>query len=334
MKKAFLFFWLYLLYPLFISPVLAEMSNQEKREFIESLAEPIGEKRVFFRWQDRKNVKKRKITGEFAKHFESNWGAAGSGIYVAKDLFSSSDFGDHLVQVEVEPNYKFLDLNSPKVQEKINQKGITLNDIYNKLEPKVMLRDTVSSTWYVLKDNKGVNLKPFSPRELSLDTLEFVYMFKNGTPGGKTFDKISKEKRENIINFVKKEILRRAEKSPGILKGFIKYPAKKGVEFLSSAANFSPDVRVAIMDNILSHITTVKEGMFLLAEEGKVFSESEKSQIAKKVVKTTKELETFSEFLDKKSYKEIKKTIRAARLNCLKKQLLSLMPSSLKRGSR
>ena len=36
---------------LFISSALAEMSDKEKREFIESLAEPSKEKRVFYRWQ-------------------------------------------------------------------------------------------------------------------------------------------------------------------------------------------------------------------------------------------------------------------------------------------
>ena len=56
-KAVLLFFKFCFLCLYFISNALAEMSDEEKREFIESLAKPSKEKKVFYRWQSEASRK-------------------------------------------------------------------------------------------------------------------------------------------------------------------------------------------------------------------------------------------------------------------------------------
>ena len=107
---------------LFINPALARLprlSDKEKREFIESLAEPSKEKKVFYRWQSEaagKNlIKAEEMTPKLYDYFMKHDGISGAGLYIAEDITSSSRFGNTLIQVEVEPGYKFLDLADPHI---------------------------------------------------------------------------------------------------------------------------------------------------------------------------------------------------------------------------
>ena len=194
MKKIISFFWLCFPYFLFSGLVLAEMSgDDEKRTFIESLAEPLTEKTVFFRWDYKefaeKLIKVGEVTPDLYEHFTNNRGYAGSGIYVSMDIFSSSNFGETLIQVEVPPGYKFLHSYDNEVIKKLKEKGIDFfsfdpfmsSEVYT-LNPRIMLSDKSSYGWFILKEPKDVKFKPFSPHELSLDVLYFSYASGIGEP--------------------------------------------------------------------------------------------------------------------------------------------------------
>ena len=191
------FFWLCLLSSLFSGFALAEMSDDEKREFIESLAEPSTEKKTFFRWQDRynENQKQKKrlleageMTPELYKEFMSYddpW--AGTGFYVSDDIASSHYFGTTIIEVEVEAGYKFLDLDDPKIWEALKKKGITGADVF-KLNPEVAVRNIgdEGEGWWVLKKREGIKFKPFSMDRIRekidklpiKDTLEGAILFR------------------------------------------------------------------------------------------------------------------------------------------------------------
>ena len=76
-----------------------KLSDQKKREFIESLAKPSKEKKVFYRWQSetaRKNlIEAGEMTPQIYKYFMEHTGGdvLGAGLYIAEDLSSSSRFG-------------------------------------------------------------------------------------------------------------------------------------------------------------------------------------------------------------------------------------------------
>ena len=82
------------------SPVFAEeLSDQEKREFIESLAKPSTEERLFYSWQDYETMKKLLETGEMPPDLQQHYFPGGRGerdlgrfqsgfgFYVAEDMF-------------------------------------------------------------------------------------------------------------------------------------------------------------------------------------------------------------------------------------------------------
>lgn len=120
-------------------------------------------------------------------------------MYVAQDIVSSSEFGGTLIQVEVEPGYKYLNLLDEKVQKKLEEVGITNEDVY-KLNPKVAIADIKEKKpWWVLKAKEGVKFKPFSSRGISLDVLGQAYLVSHGS----SFFESS----------VKKDILERAKKN-------------------------------------------------------------------------------------------------------------------------
>ena len=183
--------WLCLLYlltnGLFTDPALARFpgfSDQEKREFIESLIEPSKEKKIFYRWQSetaRRNlIEAGEMTPQLYKYFMKHTGASGAGVYVAENISSSSEFGDTIIQVEIEPGYKFLDLTDSDIRNQLRKKGITNEDVY-RLNSKVAVKDSSGKSWWVLKEQKGVKFKSFSSKDISLDILLNNYQSLDGT---------------------------------------------------------------------------------------------------------------------------------------------------------
>lgn len=154
-----------------------ELSDKEKREFIESLAKPIGEEQVFYHWVNNQRdyetlikagemtPKLYELTMRRYKSYTSDRSEAG--LYVSKDPVSSEAFGEIIIQVRIDPNYKYLDTNNPHILKSLREKGINIYDVYA-LNPRIMLRDGTGGTWYVLKGQEGIKFEPFSIKDVSL----------------------------------------------------------------------------------------------------------------------------------------------------------------------
>ena len=151
-------------------PFVAEMSDDEKRAFIENLAEPSKEKMALYRWQSEETAKELLESGEITEFYKNNShynldsrNNSGAGLYVAEDMITTSNYGPIIVQVEVEPGYRFLDLSDKTVIRKLKEKGVSLEDVYT-LNPKVAVRDVdrfgndfkIKSKRWVLKASEGI----------------------------------------------------------------------------------------------------------------------------------------------------------------------------------
>ena len=239
MIKSILFFWLCLL---FSGPALAEMSDQEKREFIESLAQSSKEKKVFYRWQSetsRKNlIEAGEMTPQLYNYFmemgpREKWagfpagGFAGQGVYISEKANLSEHFGDTLIQVEVEPGYKFLDVSDESIVRTLKAKGISLEDVYL-LNPNVAVKDKAVPQAWVLKAREGVKFKPFSSKSISLKELEDLY--KKGL-----------SRKPFFVDLIRNDILSRAEQEV-MGSRFINFLEEEhGKQYLRDAVNRHKD---------------------------------------------------------------------------------------------
>ena len=255
---------------LFIDPAFARLptlSDQEKRDFLESLAEPSKEKKVFYRWQfetSRRNLLEAgEMTSQLYEYFMNRKNnTAGGGLYIAEDISSSSSAGTTLIQVEVGPDYKFLDLFDTTVLRKLKEKNITIRDVY-RLDPKVAVKDRASKTWWALKGQGDIKFKPFNSQKIDMDTLTTNY------------DKIKGEaQREFFKSAISKDILRRAKKDSLVFESsFVK---------IVEEAYGRKYVEKRIRNHIASRlpVKTFSEGIKILKNVGKYLSKTEVSKIA------------------------------------------------------
>ena len=178
------------IYPLLLfltAFILMSMTEDEKRKFIENLAETSTQKKVFYRWQSQKVhdnlLRVGEMTPKLYRHFmDMNDPWAGAGLYVAEDVLSSRQFGNSLVQVEIEPGYKYLNLLDNSVQQKLESVGLTNEDVY-RLNPKIAVTDIKENQpYWVLKGQKGIKFKPFSPRFIPFNQLAQLYHFRKPRP--------------------------------------------------------------------------------------------------------------------------------------------------------
>ena len=258
---------------LFIDSVFAEMSDKEKVEFIESLAEPLKEKKVFYRWQSetaRKNlIEAGEMTPQLYKHFMSHReGNVGGGLYIAEDVVSSSGYGRTLMQVEIEAGYRFLNLQDPKIQKKLKKKGITNTDVF-KSKARVAVKDIVTGkrSWWALKKQEGVRFKPFSGRGINLNTLT------------KGYNNLQRDaQREFFINSVREDILKRAETNSFIFESpFVKIVEEvHGREYVKDAVNRHITSRPSI--------ETFAEGVKIFQNVGEYLSEANQNRIVNKAL--------------------------------------------------
>ena len=162
-----------------LSPVVGEsLSPAEKIKYIEKIATSFSKKRTFYRWQSESSkeglLRSGTITPNLYNYFirkkPEAEGRVGRGIYVAEDMYSSSNFGKTVIEVEVTPDVKYIDLTDKKVFEALKAKGIDRKDI-SKLNPNIAVKYTDftegvyknnNSGWWVLKAKEGVAFKPFS----------------------------------------------------------------------------------------------------------------------------------------------------------------------------
>ena len=271
MKKMIPFFSFCFLCLLFIGSTFAEMSDKEKVEFIESLAEPSKEKKVFYRWQSETARQNLIETGEMTPELHTYFmkqinNYSGAGFYISEDMASSSSFGDTLMQVEIEPGYKLLDLMDPKIQKKLKENGISNDEIFHIFHLKVGVKDTRESGWWVLKAKEGVKFKPFSSQATGLSTLSEAY------------EKIEKEKQKAFFkSSVKEDILKRAETNSFVLESpFVEILEEEhGHKYVKDAVNRHMASRPPIR--------TAGEGMEIFLHAGKYLSKHERTKIRGKI---------------------------------------------------
>ena len=268
MRKFILFFLLYFLCLLFNGFAFAELSDQQKQDFIESLAEPLKEKRVFYLWHTKANnrtlLKAGKMTSKIHQSFmiERSNQPFYEGLHVAEDISSSSAYGNNLIQVEVDPGYRFLH-TSNEARIKLREQEIPEKDVYrlgsqiaipyffisdrlisdlvnslislipdNFRSPDLLLTSApISSNWWILKAREGIKFQPFSSDGISLKDLEEAYERleetapKHYSGPFSFFDKpfnLSK-KRRYFEDLIREDILNRAEESVAVFRSsFIK----------------------------------------------------------------------------------------------------------------
>ena len=153
----------------------------QQQNFLEDLAKTSTKKKVFYRWTSEELKYTLLEDGEMNPELyeyliRTDDPYAGGGLYVAEDMLSSSDFGTSIIQVEVEPGYKYLNLLDKNTQRKLKESGIANEDVY-RLNPKIAVTDIIENMpFWVLKRQEGIRFKQFSPREISLDILEKTYI--------------------------------------------------------------------------------------------------------------------------------------------------------------
>ena len=160
---------------LFSSFAFANMSDSEKRNFIESLAKPSAETKTFYRWQSKDTREQLLSAGQMTPALyeyyvgngpeKGNWHLAGQGLYVSEDTHSSSNYGETVIKVEVEKGYPFIDLNEANIKARLQEKGITIEEAY-RLKPRVAVKDIERDNWWCLKKREGIRFKPFVNQEL------------------------------------------------------------------------------------------------------------------------------------------------------------------------
>ena len=264
-KKSLLIF-LYSLCLLFCSISFAELSDEEKRAFIEGLARPFPEKRVFYRWQSetsrRTLMREKELTEERFKYFMNirERMMAGPGLYAADDLHSSKMFGDTIMQIEVGTKMKYIDLTDSDTLKKLEKKGITERDVYQ-LKPKAAVK--YYSQYWVFKAREGLRFQAFSSKGIPWNEL-------NGSALDKPFF------REAIKDDVKNRIK---------AKGLLIHSAEEGIGILSVARNYlKPEEKKQIVNKTIPLIKSAEEGRDILSVAGNYLEPKEIKQIANKTI--------------------------------------------------
>lgn len=339
------------------------LSDKEKKEFIEQLAESSNEKQIFYRWQTKGSPMQWRADPKIK---ETNKDIQVNGMYVSSDIHSSSFLGDNLVQVEVDATHQFLDVTKKKMAEKLVSKGITQQDI-QRLNPQIAIkavREGLTGLW-ILRSNKGVKVKPFSSQGVPLKTLE------------KSYSKLelanNPQNKQNFLNLIQGDIQSRARRNFSVLSSplvdaidksvlrnianrHIKDHIQKGIplfknaseasSFLDNASYLSKADRGKVLHNALPLFNTPeKKFLFLVGEKGHI-SNKDYARAQQEIlshVKSKKELQSIKPFLTDKEYAEASKKAQPrskpvfspagkltekrsknVRLNCLKKQLSTL----------
>ena len=304
MKKFFL------LYFLFLSgfSFAVELSDDEKRTFIESLAKPSSETQVFYRWQPESVKKELLEAGEMntelykyymEKEFEIQGViSAGQGFYVAEDMSSSSHLDETIVKVVLKKGYPFIDLNDARVQRQLQEKGIGLKEAYL-LNPRVAVRDGAHPNWWCLKRQRGIRFKPISNQEL-------MKHFKKASlsvgVGGKSrfLNILPPQERRILIDNIENVV-------DGLDLLFAAKASQAEEEALanntpSNRFNFSQTEIVAIANVTLTYVTNAKEGVLFLQIGWEILSKEDKNKIMDKIlsyIQTERDMEAL--------HREIKK---------------------------
>ena len=253
MRKSFYTFFLCLLF-FSVSSLATEMSDDEKRSFIESLAKPSFKKQIFYRWlsesEQQEFLKAGEMTVELYKHhmkkkYETKQPfGVGQGLYVAEDANSSAVFGKTIIKVEVEKDYPFIDLNDKRVQRQLQKKGIGLKEAYL-LNPRVAVKDKENPKWWCLKRLKGISFKPISNQELIKHFKEAPFRETHSFEKKQFFNLLPTQEQKRLISEIE-----------NLLDGMIL--------LFVAGKHFSETELTEIVNATIPYIKDMRDGMFFL----------------------------------------------------------------------
>ena len=237
----------------------ASLTRQEQLEFIESLAKVSTEKRVFYRWQSKEDMKSLLEAGEYTEELYNYFMSRpldptrkkdlfnGPGLFAAQSIDSSQMYGDTLIQIEVEPGYKYLELNS-SVGRQLAAKGIKSPATISNLNPGIGIRYFYDADWWVFRNRQGVRFKPFDSKNIKLDDLVKTH--------GSLYDK----NRQFFTNAVKDDIVQRSVKDFSVFETpFVSLvEEERGREYVSNRINSQLNNQMSNIKNDTAIINKLK----------------------------------------------------------------------------
>ena len=175
------------------SPRGFALSPDEQRVFLEKMATPLNEDKIFYRWQSRASgdtlIRSGSLDQKLFDYYMRMTGsssdfAAGRGVYISENAHSSSQFvrgedSGSIIEVRLAKGTKTLDLTNDRVKTALEQAGMQASDVYS-LNPKVAVKYDGSNQWWVVKQPEGVTFAPFEGAHLTPEELFTDYKRLNG----------------------------------------------------------------------------------------------------------------------------------------------------------
>ena len=258
----------------FCEQTFAGLSDQKKSEFIENLAQPLSEDKVFYRWELSPTIASTRAeellaAGELTPDMhDSFWSrdryiAAGPGVYFSESIYSASTLplSSYIIQVVAQRGVKVLDTSNNGVQEKLMAAGIAMEDVH-RLPAEVIVSDFREDIddWWIFKGSKGIKFTPFSIHSVGLDDLVMARKLQ--------FTKYKDQFKDLDLEGHIEERVRKAVKSPV-------HSLEEGVNlFVLGEPYFSESERSRALDQIIDNIQTVEDGKKLFKRQYAGFNRS------------------------------------------------------------
>ena len=293
------FLLLFLLF-IFTNSVFAELSDQKKRELIESLAKPLEKPQTFYHWHTditflQRLVKDGKMTSrsyEYLIASQHDQGAAGLGVgesisdtfhFSSKSMeFDGEKFFGYddaiLVEVTLDKGYPVLDLSDPEIKMELEQRGISVDEAAH-LNPKVAVTgqpNRANDSIWVLKKQQGVKFKAFTSEGKSLKELsEAYYEIMKSSVDAKLRSNFKGQPEYFFKNAITKHILEAAKKDSTVWETSLVdiLEEKYGREYVIRAVNRHMASRPPVQ--------TFDEGLNILRGTSQYLSTDETEKIAR-----------------------------------------------------
>ena len=237
--------------------------SAQQMELITSLATPLSETRVFYRWERSEQAGTNRIASstlsdrDYQYLLEKNRGyISGRGVYFSESIYSASQLplSNFIIQVEIEKGVRILDTNNLTTKEQLEKAGITQNDIFDLQIDHLIINDSQEgmNDWWVLKGQKGIKFQPFSLESVTL--FDLVMAQKLDFSGTK---EQFKDLDKHIESTVKKAINSPIENLEDAVHIFI-----------LGRSHFSPQERLKVFNEILHHFRSTDDSQFLFKKDG------------------------------------------------------------------
>lgn len=170
------------------SSLAFSQTPEEKRALIESLAKPLAEDVVMYRWQSKAaadDLLRRGYQGNVHDAFmaapvDRTKASAGNGLYVASNPLSSSHYArDYaeaaLVEVRVPKGTLLLDVSDDATFREMFARGIRAEDVFvGEPHPRIAVKYNKEG-WWVLKTPTGVRINPFHGDSLTVQEIKDLF---------------------------------------------------------------------------------------------------------------------------------------------------------------